>query len=109
MAVRFWQATLPQHLIPILSVLVALIVVVTLPDDSGNDRKRTLSIQNSAIDPDNRILFWAEVGEDPTDLFDLGVRHTCALMTYLCDTYLNTVMSLTPALMYMYIHFTYSP
>lgn len=77
MSIRFWQATLPQHLIPILSVLVALVIVVTLPDGSGNDPKRTLSIQNSAIDPDNRILFWAELGEDPTEIFNFEVRFVC--------------------------------
>ena len=81
MSVRFWQATLAQYLIPILSVLVALVIVVTLPDGSGNDPKRSLSIENSAIDADNRILFWAEVGEDPPELFDFGVRLAC-LRTY---------------------------
>jgi len=73
-AVRLWPVTLLQLLVPICTVLIALIFAITSPDLTGDDPKRALRIDNSAIDPDNQLLFWAEVGQNPTGLFDFAVR-----------------------------------
>lgn len=60
--VRYWQVFIPLCLLPILATLLGLLLfrfrnVVAAPDPA-----RELSVENSAIDTDNQILFWAKFG-----------------------------------------------
>ena len=91
-AVRFWQVTLPQYLIPILSVLVALVIVMFLPNKRGNDPKRALTLSNSAIDPSNRFLFWADVGENSTNLFNFRVRSVHTHTKYFNNSFFSPLV-----------------
>ena len=86
---RFWQAIFTQLLLPLLFVLFALILAVTLPNENENDPSRSLRISNSGLDPNNRIMFYAEFGDDPTRAFDFSVSsvhviHSVWYMYYSC-------------------------
>ena len=70
---RFWQAIITQLILPLLFVLFGLILLVTLPNDNENDPSRQLRIDNSALDPNNRILFYAEFGNGPSGVFNFEV------------------------------------
>ena len=74
---RFWQAIITQLLLPLLFVLFALILAVTLPNANENDPLRSLSVENSGLDASNRILFYAEFGADPNSVFDFEVSSLC--------------------------------
>ena len=73
-SLRFWQAIVTQLILPLQFVLIALILAVTLPNANENDPLRPLTIGNSALDPDNRLIFFAELGEGPSNAFDFDVR-----------------------------------
>ena len=73
-SLRFWQAIITQLILPLQFVLIALILAVTLPNANENDPPRTLTISNSALDPENRLIFFAEFGKDPSDALDFDVR-----------------------------------
>ena len=50
-----------------------MILAVTLPNANKNDPLRSLTISNSALDPSNRLVFFAEFGADPSSAIDFGV------------------------------------
>ena len=54
-------------------MLIALVLAVTLPNANENDPSRPLTISNSAVDPDNRILFYAAFGQEPSSAIDFDV------------------------------------
>ena len=70
-SLRFWQAAITQLILPLLFILLGLVLVKTLPNDNENDPPRAMNVQNSAIDADNRIFFYAVFGDD---VFDFEVR-----------------------------------
>ena len=75
-SLRFWQAIITQLILPLLFVLFGLVLAVTLPNANENDPSRQLRIDNSVLDPDNRILFYAEFGNGPRGVFDFKVSAT---------------------------------
>ena len=70
-SMRFWQAIITQLVLPLLFVLIAMILAVTLPNANENDPLRSLTIKNSALDPDNQLVFFAAFGENSS--IDFGV------------------------------------
>ena len=70
---RFWQAIITQLILPLLFVLFGLILAVTLPNLNETDPSRQLRIDNSVLDPNNRILFYAEFGNEPSGIFNFEV------------------------------------
>ena len=71
--IRFWQAIFSQLILPLLFVLFGLILAVTLPNVNENDPSRSLTVQNSGLDSSERILFYAEFGENPSSVFEFEV------------------------------------
>ena len=74
--VRFWQVFASIYLIPILTSLLGLLLFHFLANFTLPDPARELGVANSAIDPDNRILFWAKFG-DFANNFDFEVCSVC--------------------------------
>ena len=72
-SLRFWQALITQLLLPLIFVLIALVLAVTLPNNNENDPSRPLRIDNSALDRDDRIVFYAVLGDDIDKIFDFEV------------------------------------
>ena len=72
-SLRFWQAIITQLVLPLLFVLIAMILAVTLPNANENDPSRPLVISNSALDPDNRLVFFALFGDVPSNTLDFNV------------------------------------
>ena len=72
-SLRFWQAIITQLILPLMFVLIALILAVTLPNANENDPSRPLKIDNSALDADNRTVFYAELGDGSRGVFDFQV------------------------------------
>ena len=70
-SIRFWQAIITQLVLPLLFVLIAMILAVTLPNANENDPSRSLTIKNSALDPGNQLVFFADFGENSS--IDFGV------------------------------------
>ena len=69
---RFWQAIVSQLILPLFFVLFAMILAITATNSEENDPPRALRLDNSALDPDNRIVFFAELGNGE-GFFDFGV------------------------------------
>ena len=72
-SLRFWQAIITQLILPLLFVLFALILAVTLPNINENDPPRALNVENSALDGSAQLLFYAEFGAEPNAVFDFEV------------------------------------
>ena len=66
-SLRFWQAAISQLILPLLFTLLGLSIIKSLPNLNENDPARALNVQNSALDADNRIFFYAAFGEDVLD------------------------------------------
>ena len=71
--IRFWQAIFSQLILPLLFVLFGLILAVTLPNVNENDPSRALTVQNSGLDSSSRLFFYAEFGENPSNVFRFEV------------------------------------
>ncbi|CAI8053623.1 ATP-binding cassette sub-family A member 3 [Geodia barretti] len=69
-SLRFWQAIITQLVLPLLFVLIAMILAVTLPNANENDPPRPLRISNSALVPDSRLVFFATLGDVSSDTLD---------------------------------------
>jgi ATP-binding cassette subfamily A (ABC1) protein 3 len=61
--VRYWQVFIAMCLLPIVATLLSLLLFVFLNGFAGPDPARELSVENTAIDTDNQILFWAKFGD----------------------------------------------
>ena len=72
-SLRFWQAIIIQLILPLAFVLLGLIFAVTLPNANEDDPSRQLRIDNSVLDPNNRILFYTEFGNRPSGVFSFEV------------------------------------
>ena len=73
-SLRFWQAGITQLLLPLLFVLIAMILAITLPNANENDPSRPLTIKNSAFNPDSRLVFFANFHKSSS--IDFSVRKT---------------------------------
>ena len=60
--VRYWQVFIAMCLLPIVATLLSLVLFLLLSSFAEPDPARELSVENTAIDTDNQILFWAEFG-----------------------------------------------
>ena len=78
-SLRFWQAIITQLIMPLLFVLLALILAVTLPNINENDPPRALNVENSALDGSAQLLFYAEFGAEPSAVFDFEVSSSISL------------------------------
>ena len=59
-SIRFFAAVLTQLILPMISVLAALILAETLPRQNADDAPRELRLDNSASS-NNITLFWAQL------------------------------------------------
>ena len=119
-SLRFWQAIITQLILPLLFVLFALILAVTLPNFNENDPPRALTVENSALDGSSRFLFYAEFGAEPKAVFDFEVSSLLSTSSSLLSSLLPSFRySLPPSIppfpfhialhrhntyMYMYIY-----
>ena len=74
-SLRFWQAIITQLVLPLLFVLIAMILAVTLPNANENDPSRPLKISNSALVPDSQLVFFATLGDVPSNSLDFSVSY----------------------------------
>ena len=70
-SLRNWSTLIWQLVLPLLFILLALILAVTVPSGSAPDPKRVLTLENSAAS-DNITVFWAQFDEGPNSI-DLSV------------------------------------
>lgn len=59
-SLRFYGALVSQFFFPIMFVIFGLAVAVTVPSNQNDDPPRKLLINNSGLDPENLILFYAQ-------------------------------------------------
>ena len=60
-------------------IVLGLVLVHTIPEINSLDPKRSLSLQNSAIDEDDVRTFYAEFGDQNNSVF--RVRQTNSIVT----------------------------
>ena len=70
--VRFWQLFAAIYIIPVVTCLVGLLLFRYVSQLASPNPTRELRVDNSGLDPDNQILFWAEIGEH-SDILDFEV------------------------------------
>ena len=70
--VRFWQGLAAIYIIPVMLCLVGLLLFRYLNGLIPPDPTRELRVDNSGLDPDHQILFWAQIGEH-SNIFDFEV------------------------------------
>ena len=88
--IRFWQAIFSQLIFPLLFVLLALILAVTLPNNNENDPPRALTVENSGLDSSmNRIFFYAEFGENPRNVFQFEVSSRSYIYIYASTNFVS--------------------
>ena len=61
-SLRNWRAIITQLIMPVLFIILGLVLVHTVPGINSLDRKRSLSLRNSAIDDEDIRTFYAEFG-----------------------------------------------
>ncbi len=84
-SLRFWTALISQLFLPLVFVLLALVLAVTLPDPSDNDPSRDLILQDSALS--NRIyLFHADFTDNTSGPIDSAVslKIVLCVCVYVC-------------------------
>jgi len=72
-SLRFFGAVFSQFLLPMLFVLFALVLAVTIPNPNQDDPRRALLLENSALS-DNITVFYAQFGDEgnsPLDFSDV--------------------------------------
>lgn len=64
---RNWSAVIWQLVLPIIFILFALIIAVTVPSSNSDDPKRVLTLENSASS-NNVTVFWAHFGNESSSV-----------------------------------------
>lgn len=71
-SVRFFGALFSQFILPMLFVLCALVLAVTLPGPNQDDPRRALLLENSALS-DNITVFHIQFGDEVSNPFNFSV------------------------------------
>ena len=85
-SLRNWHAIITQLIMPIVFIVLGLVLVYTVPGTSSLDPKRSLTLEDSAIDEDNIKTFYAVFG-DGNSMSQVSLMHTMQLAGLL-DTFL---------------------
>ena len=75
-SVRFFGALFSQFLLPMLFVLFALVLAVTIPGPNQDDPRRALLLENSALS-DNITVFYVEFGNEVNSPLNFSVSQIC--------------------------------
>ena len=66
-SLRAYGFLISQLFFPVLFIIIANVLAISIPNNTGPEPKRALTLDNSALFVDNLTLFYAQLGNISTD------------------------------------------